>query len=161
MYNHAKAARIQTILAAVPAYATPAYATPAMAPTPDGGVPTSAGNGLAAAFIRANGANLAGSATLGPSFASFSGQILIHQPGTYTYDLFSDDGASLTIGGVTLIDMPDPQSWSGESASITFQQAGLYDIQIDMFDIGDYTGIPCCKTPPRSRPPICIRRCLR
>lgn len=94
-----------------------------------------------ASYIAANGTGLSGSAVLGPSYASFTGVLLIPTAGNYTFDLYSDDGASLTIGGQTLIDMEAPQTWSGQGATVHFAQAGLYAIAVDQFDSGGYTGI--------------------
>ena len=92
-------------------------------------------------YIQTNGTLVSGSGFLGASYTSFAGDLLISQAGTYSFSLYSDDGASLRIGGVTVIWMPTTQSWAGASGSATFSQAGLYPILVNEFDIGGYTGI--------------------
>lgn len=98
------------------------------------------GNTLAS-YVAANGTNLVGSATLGPSYTTYTGYLAIFAPGTYQYNLTSDDGSELIIGGATIIDMLGQQTWSGASASVTYTAAGLYAIGIEQFDAGGYTGI--------------------
>lgn len=93
-----------------------------------------------AAYVATNGSFLSGSTTLGVSYASFTGALLIPTAGNYTFELYADDGASLTIGGRTLIDMEAPQRTEA-STSVHFAQAGLYAIALDQFDTGGYTGI--------------------
>jgi|GEM_PF-3262307 len=94
-----------------------------------------------AGFVRANGTGLVGDAIMNRSYSSFTGALLIPTAGTYAFDLYSDDGASLTIGKTLITEMDGPQSWSGTAASVTFTKAGLYAIAVDQFDIGGYDGI--------------------
>ena len=98
------------------------------------------GNSIAA-YVQTNGTLLSGSGFLGASYTSFAGALLISQAGTYRFSLYSDDGASLRIGDVTVISMPTTQSWAGASGSAIFAQAGLYPILVNEFDIGGYTGV--------------------
>jgi hypothetical protein len=107
---------------------------------PSCGVTMQGGSALTA-YIAANGTGLSGSAARGSSYASFTGALLIPASGIYSFCLYSDDGASLTIGGQTLIDVENPQTWVGASASVHFAQTGLHAIEIAQFDIDGYTGI--------------------
>ncbi len=92
-------------------------------------------------YVQTNGTHLSGTPLLGASYTSFAGELLISRAGTYNFSLYADDGASLSIGNVTVISMPNTQSWAGASRSATFAVAGLYPILISQFDIGGYTGI--------------------
>ena len=98
------------------------------------------GNTLAA-YITANGHDLAGNPVLGPSYSIFSGALAIPKAGTYSFSLYSDDGSSLTIGDTVVASMTGTQPWAGVTRSATFTEAGLYPITVQEFDIGGYTGV--------------------
>ena len=93
------------------------------------------------AYVAMNGTDLTGSANLGASFTRFSGALAIAKAGTYAFSLYSDDGAMLSIGNTVVAAMLKQQPWAGVTTSATFEQPGLYAIQLQQFDIGGYTGI--------------------
>jgi hypothetical protein len=70
-----------------------------------------------------------------------SGYIAITQVGTYTFNLGSDDGSQLTIGGTQVINNDTDHSYQVNSGSATFSATGLYAISISYFEDGGFTGL--------------------
>ncbi len=70
-----------------------------------------------------------------------TGYIAITQAGTYTFNLGSDDGSSLTIGGQQIIDNDSQHSFQVDTATATFTQAGLYAISINDFEASGSAGL--------------------
>jgi hypothetical protein len=70
-----------------------------------------------------------------------NGYIAITQTGTYNFNLGSDDGSSLTIGGTSVINNDNDHSFQFDSGSATFTQTGLYAISIEYFEDSGSTGL--------------------
>jgi hypothetical protein len=70
-----------------------------------------------------------------------NGYIAITQTGTYNFNLGSDDGSQLTIGGQTVINNDSDHAFSFASGDATFTQTGLYAISISYFEDGGSTGL--------------------
>ncbi len=94
-----------------------------------------------ASYIAPNGTNLIGSSTLGQAVTRYNGFIAIRTAADYTFNLSSDDGSSLTIGGTLIVDNDGLHGVTGSSTLVTFQKAGLYAFYIDHFENGGGTGV--------------------
>jgi len=70
-----------------------------------------------------------------------NGYIAITQAGTYTFNLGSDDGSELTIGGQTVINNDNDHAFQVDTGTATFSQAGLYAISIEYFEDSGSTGL--------------------
>jgi len=70
-----------------------------------------------------------------------NGYIAITQTGAYNFNLGSDDGSQLTIGGQQVINNDSDHGFSFAGGSATFTQAGLYAISISYFEDGGSTGL--------------------
>jgi hypothetical protein len=70
-----------------------------------------------------------------------NGYIAITQVGTYTFNLGSDDGSQLTIGGTQVINNDTDHSYQVNSGTATFTQTGLYAINISYFEDSGSTGL--------------------
>lgn len=70
-----------------------------------------------------------------------TGYIAITQTGTYNFNLGSDDGSSLTIGGTTVISNDYDHAFQFYNGSATFTQTGLYAISIQYFEDSGATGL--------------------
>jgi hypothetical protein len=75
------------------------------------------------------------------SALTLNGYIAIAGAGTYTFNLGSDDGSQLTIGGTQVINNDSDHSYSVASGQATFTQAGLYAISISYFEDSGSTGL--------------------
>jgi hypothetical protein len=64
-----------------------------------------------------------------------NGYIAINQPGSYLFNLSSDDGSKLTIG-----------DYSGGSADLMFTAAGLYQIAVNFYEDGGYSNLSLTAT---------------
>jgi hypothetical protein len=84
---------------------------------------------------------LSGASTLGDSVTLYTGFIAIRAPGTYQFDLNSDDGSALSIGGTNVIDDDGLHALKDVSASVSFLGAGLYSFSVDQFENGGWTGV--------------------
>ncbi|HEX4505664.1 MAG TPA: PA14 domain-containing protein [Alphaproteobacteria bacterium] len=70
-----------------------------------------------------------------------TGYIAITQAGTYNFNLGSDDGSQLTIGGQQVINNDSDHGFSFVGGNATFTQAGLYAISISYFEDSGSTGL--------------------
>src|SRR6185437_15407591 len=70
-----------------------------------------------------------------------TGYIAITQAGTYNFNLGSDDGSQLTIGGQTVINNDSDHGFSFVGGDATFSQAGLYAISLTYFEDSGSTGL--------------------
>jgi len=92
-------------------------------------------------YISTNGTNLSSDSTLGDAVTLYNGFIAIASAGAYTFDLNSDDGSDLSIGGTLIINNDGQHALTDLQASVTFQSAGLYAISVDHFENGGATGV--------------------
>ncbi len=70
-----------------------------------------------------------------------TGYIAITQTGTYNFNLGSDDGSSLTIGGTSVINNDNDHAFQFDSGQATFTQTGLYAISIMYFEDSGSTAL--------------------
>lgn len=70
-----------------------------------------------------------------------NGYIAITQTGTYNFNLGSDDGSQLTIGGQQVINNDSDHGFSVVGGNATFTQTGLYAISISYFEDSGSTGL--------------------
>ena len=70
-----------------------------------------------------------------------NGFIAITQTGTYNFNLGSDDGSILTIGGQTVINNDSDHGFSFAGGDATFTQTGLYAISLTYFEDSGSTGL--------------------
>ena len=70
-----------------------------------------------------------------------TGYIAITQTGTYNFNLGSDDGSQLTIGGQSVINNDNDHAFQFDSGSATFSQTGLYAISLEYFEDSGSTGL--------------------
>ena len=70
-----------------------------------------------------------------------TGYIAITQTGTYNFNLGSDDGSQLVIGGQTVINNDNDHGFSNSTGSATFSQTGLYAISLEYFEDSGSTGL--------------------
>jgi hypothetical protein len=70
-----------------------------------------------------------------------NGYIAITQVGTYTFNLGSDDGSQLTIGGAQVINNDTDHSYQVNSGAATFSATGLYAISLSYFEDSGFTGL--------------------
>jgi hypothetical protein len=70
-----------------------------------------------------------------------NGYIAITQAGTYNFNLGSDDGSQLVIGGQTIISNDGDHGFGFSSGSATFSAVGLYAISIEYFEDSGSTGL--------------------
>jgi PA14 domain/PEP-CTERM motif len=75
------------------------------------------------------------------SAITLTGYISITQTGTYNFNLGSDDGSALTIGGQTVVNNDSDHGFTTVGGSATFTQAGLYAISIQYFEDSGSTGL--------------------
>jgi hypothetical protein len=70
-----------------------------------------------------------------------NGYIAITQTGTYNFNLGSDDGSSLTIGGVSVINNDNDHGFTNNTGQATFSQTGLYAISLMYFEDSGSTAL--------------------
>ena len=75
------------------------------------------------------------------SAITLTGYISITQTGTYNFNLGSDDGSALTIGGQTVVNNDSDHGFSVVGGAATFSQTGLYAISIQYFEDSGSTGL--------------------
>ncbi len=74
------------------------------------------------------------------SAMTLTGYIAITQAGTYSFNIGSDDGSELLIGGQTVINNDNDHSYQVDNGTATFTQAGLYAITLEYFEDSGSTG---------------------
>jgi hypothetical protein len=74
------------------------------------------------------------------SAIKLTGYIAITQVGTYNFAIGSDDGSSLTIGGVSVINNDNDHGYQVSGGQATFTQTGLYAISLMYFEDSGSTG---------------------
>lgn len=79
--------------------------------------------------------------TIDHSAITLTGYISITQAGTYNFNLGSDDGSALTIGGTSVINNDYDHGFSVNTGQATFSQIGLYAISIQYFEDSGGTGL--------------------
>lgn len=97
--------------------------------------------GTLASYIATNGTNLTANSALGQAVSRYNGFIAIPTAAAFTFNLLSDDGSSLAIGGTSIINNDGVHGLQGSSASVTFQSAGLYSFYVDHFENAGSTGV--------------------
>jgi hypothetical protein len=75
------------------------------------------------------------------SAITLTGYISITQTGTYNFNLGSDDGSALTIGGQTVVNNDSDHGFGFVGGGATFTQTGLYAISIQYFEDSGSTGL--------------------
>jgi len=70
-----------------------------------------------------------------------TGYIAITQTGAYTFNLSSDDGSELFIGGQAVADNDDQHSLQTVTGTAAFTQVGLYAITLDYFEASGSAGL--------------------
>ena len=93
-------------------------------------------------FLNADGGTFAGSnQNMSDAVLLMTGFIEVTAPGSIQYWLGSDDGASLTIGGVTIINNDGLHSFPGSNpfGTADFSLAGFYAVEIIYFN-KEYNG---------------------
>ena len=75
------------------------------------------------------------------SAITLNGYIAITQTGTYNFNLGSDDGSQLTIGGQQVINNDSDHGFGFVGGGATFSQTGLYAISITYFEDSGSTGL--------------------
>jgi hypothetical protein len=75
------------------------------------------------------------------SAITLTGYIAITQTGTYNFNLGSDDGSALSIGGTSVINNDSDHSYAVVGGAATFTQTGLYAISIQYFEDSGSTGL--------------------
>jgi len=73
-------------------------------------------------------------ATIANTAMVINGYIAITQAGTYTFNLGSDDGSLLYIGGQQVINNDGQHNFQTDTQQVTFSSAGLYAITLDDFE---------------------------
>ena len=79
--------------------------------------------------------------TIANSAMVITGYLDITQAGTYTFNLGSDDGSILYIGGQQIINGDSQRSQSTGTQQVSFAQAGLYAITIDYYEVSGSAGL--------------------
>ena len=97
-------------------------------------------------FLNGHASNFSYTSSTQPSAIDHSaikltGYIAITQAGTYNFNLGSDDGSQLTIGGTQVINNDSDHGFSFVGGDATFTQAGLYAISITYFEDSGSTGL--------------------
>ena len=98
------------------------------------------------AFLNGHASNFAYTSANQPpaidhSAITLTGYIAITQTGTYNFNLGSDDGSALTIGGTSVINNDSDHVFSTASGAASFSQTGLYAISIEYFEDAGVTGL--------------------
>lgn len=75
------------------------------------------------------------------SAITLTGYIAITQTGTYNFNLGSDDGSQLTIGGQTVVNTDSDHGFTFVGSDATFTQTGLYAISLQYFEDSGSTGL--------------------
>jgi hypothetical protein len=75
------------------------------------------------------------------SAITLTGYIAITQTGTYNFNLGSDDGSALSIGGTSVINNDSDHGFTVVGGGATFTQIGLYAISIQYFEDSGSTGL--------------------
>jgi hypothetical protein len=98
-------------------------------------------NGNVTDFLYTTGNSAATAATVDHAAMVLNGFIAIPTAGSYTFNLGSDDGARLTIGGQAVIDNDLLHSFATVTGSATFAAAGLYPLNLIYFNNGGNSGL--------------------
>lgn len=80
-------------------------------------------------------------------YTTIDGWIVVAAPGLHTFELRSDDGSRLKIGGKTVVDMDRTQSPTSATGAIELA-AGLHPILIEHFDAGGGEEVRLAWRPP-------------
>jgi PA14 domain/PEP-CTERM motif len=79
--------------------------------------------------------------TIANSAMVITGYLDITQAGTYTFNLGSDDGSLLYIGGQQIINGDSQRNQATGTQQVSFTQAGLYAITIDYYEVSGSAGL--------------------
>lgn len=79
--------------------------------------------------------------SLAHSAIVLTGYIAISQAGSYTFNLGSDDGSQLMIGGQTVVGNDNDHSYQVNSGTATFSAPGLYAISLLFFEDSGSSGL--------------------
>jgi hypothetical protein len=106
-----------------------------------------------AQFVNGHASNFSYTGTNQPGAIDHSaivlnGYIAITQTGTYNFNLGSDDGSQLVIGGQTVINNDSDHGFQFDSSSVNFTQTGLYAISLEFFEDSGSTGLDFYGTGP-------------
>lgn len=98
-------------------------------------------NGHVGDFSYTTGNSAATAATVDHAAMVLTGFVSIAHAGSYTFNLGSDDGSRLSIGGQTVIDNDLLHGFITVTGAATFAAAGLYALDLTYFNNGNYSGI--------------------
>ncbi len=79
--------------------------------------------------------------TIANSAMVITGYLDVTQAGTYTFNLGSDDGSILYIGGQQIINGDSQRNFATGTQQVSFAQAGLYAITIDYYEVSGSAGL--------------------
>ena len=79
--------------------------------------------------------------TIADTAMVITGYIAITQAGTYTFNLGSDDGSLLYIGGQQVINNDGQHNFQTDSQQVNFSAPGLYAITLDDFEASGSAGV--------------------
>jgi hypothetical protein len=98
---------------------------------------------------------------LAPDYAArFSGWISIDTPGRYTFFLGADEGARLTVGGATVVDMPTGSGGFQERSGAISLEAGLVPVEILFYQSAGNTELQLSLAPPGGERQVVAPRSL-
>src|SRR5690606_27717925 len=80
----------------------------------------------------------------------WTGQIRIETPGLHRFFLASDDGSRLYINNQLVVDNGGLHGFQEASGTVTFEDAGFYDIRIEYFENVGAAGVQLSWDPPGS-----------
>ncbi|HSV16324.1 MAG TPA: family 16 glycoside hydrolase [Tepidisphaeraceae bacterium] len=81
----------------------------------------------------------------------WTGAIHIDKPGTYTFDLRSDDGSKLTINGKTVVDHSRAHGMEDKAGQVRFTTAGDYPLKLEYNQFASAAGCIFNWQPPNEK----------
>ncbi len=96
-------------------------------------------------FLNGQGSNFVGTApstgNTTTSYFIFSGYLAVSQPGTWNFQLGSDDGSALYLNSTLAVGNDSPHAYQSVTGQVTFSAAGLYAFQTKFFENGGTIGL--------------------
>lgn len=83
-----------------------------------------------------------------PFVTEVLGWLVVDEPGAYRFELTSDDGARLTIGGTVIVDHDGRHGPTPRTSDPVTLEAGLHRLRIDHFDAGGNRVLQLAWRPP-------------
>ncbi len=78
----------------------------------------------------------------------WTGAIHVEKPGTYTFDLQSDDGSKLTVNDAVVVDHSDDHKFIDKAGTVILPAAGDYRVTLDFHQAGGEAGCVLKWQPP-------------